>query len=225
LRKITGLQIGLFFALLGIILGLGIGTTALLLGGLALGDFRGVTLVAVAVVFIYLYAFAVFRLFLKVAPLHAGEVQLGSRQEFVYHVYLLFFLMVFYPVMRAGFIPVPLMRLVYLALGARLGRNTYSGGLILDPPFVQAGDNTLIGQGAMIIPHAIEGESLSHHPVRIGSNVTIGANAVILQGVTIGDGAVVAVGAVVRKGAKIGPGEVWGGVPAKRLQDRGESGG
>lgn len=223
MRKITGLQIGLFFTLLGLILVLGIGTTSLVFGKITLGDFRGVTLVVVAVVFVYLYAFVVFRLFLKLTPLHEGEIPAGSQQEFVYHIYLLFFLMLFYPVMRSGFVPVPLMRLVYLALKAHLGKNSYSGGLILDPPFVFVGDNTLIGQGATIIPHSIEGESLSHYPVIIGNNVTIGAGAVVLQGVTIGDGAVVAVGSVVRKKTVIGAGEIWGGVPAKRLQDRREA--
>jgi acetyltransferase-like isoleucine patch superfamily enzyme len=36
-------------------------------------------------------------------------------------------------------------------------------------------------------------------PIRVGRDVWIGANAIILAGVTIGDGAVVAAGAVVRR--------------------------
>ncbi len=72
----------------------------------------------------------------------------------------------------------------------------------------------------MVIPHAIEGEHLSHESVRIGNQVTIGANAVVLQGCVIEDGAVVAIGAVVAKGTHIGRNEVWGGIPAKRLSVR-----
>ncbi|HAZ61859.1 MAG TPA: transferase, partial [Gammaproteobacteria bacterium] len=62
-------------------------------------------------------------------------------------------------------------------------------------------------------------------PIEIGDRVTIGANAVVLAGVSIDDGALVAAGAVVPKGTRIGPGEVWGGVPARRLRPRVVEGG
>ncbi len=218
MRKITLVQTATFVLLFSIILGLGIGTTALLLGQAPLGDFRGVVLVVAGIFLIYVFALVVFRLFLRFLPLPAGEIGRASRQEFVYHVYLLFFLILFYPIMRSGFVPVPLMRLFYLALGAKLGQNTYSSGIILDPLFVEVGDNTLIGQFSLIVPHVIENEKLGHYPVRIGHNVTIGAQAVVLAGVTIGDGALVATGSVVKKGTHIAAGEVWGGVPAKRLR-------
>jgi acetyltransferase-like isoleucine patch superfamily enzyme len=131
---------------------------------------------------------------------------------------LLFFLMLFYPLMKSNLLPVPLIRLLYLGLGARMGENTYSGGILFDPIFIDLGSNTLIGQGAMLIPHVIEGPRLAHHPIHIGSNVTIGANAVILADVRIEDEAIVAIGAVVPKGSRIGRGEVWGGIPARRLR-------
>ncbi len=217
MRKINLLQTLTFLSLLALILVLGAGTTGLLLGGLPLGDFRGVVLVLAGVVFVYLYAFVVFRLFLFLFPLHPGEIARDSKQEFVYHVYLLFFLILFYPVMRSGMTPVPIMRLVYQALGAKLGPNTYSSGIILDPRFVTVGGNTLIGQFSLIVPHVIENEKLAHYPVVIGDNVTIGAHAVVLAGVTIEDNALVATGAIVKKGTHIAAGEVWGGVPAKKL--------
>ncbi len=50
-------------------------------------------------------------------------------------------------------------------------------------------------------------------PVEIGSNVWIGANAMILPGVRIGDDAVVAAHAVVNK--DVPDGGVVGGVPAR----------
>jgi acetyltransferase-like isoleucine patch superfamily enzyme len=55
-------------------------------------------------------------------------------------------------------------------------------------------------------------------PTKIGRDVWIGANAVILGGVTIGDGAVVAAGAVVTKDVE--PGAVVAGVPARVLRKR-----
>lgn len=55
-------------------------------------------------------------------------------------------------------------------------------------------------------------------PCKIGNDVFIGANSVILDGVTIGDGAVIAAGAVVNK--DVLPYEVVGGVPAKHIKFR-----
>jgi acetyltransferase-like isoleucine patch superfamily enzyme len=48
--------------------------------------------------------------------------------------------------------------------------------------------------------------------------VTIGTTAVVMSDVIIGDGAIVSAGAVVTKGSRIGAGEVWGGMPARRLK-------
>jgi len=203
----------LFFSALG----LAIISTSFFFGNLMLGDFRGIILVVLGVGSLYVYAVLIYRLFLYFYPLQRGEISMGSAEEFIYHVYLLFYLILFYPVMRSGFVPVPLMRIVYLSLGARLGRNTYSSGILLDPPFIHIGDNTIVGQYALLIPHVIEGSKLAHEPIYIGNNVTIGAHAVVLSGVRIDDDALVATGAVVKKGTHILTGEVWGGVPARRL--------
>jgi acetyltransferase-like isoleucine patch superfamily enzyme len=218
MRVIRPSQVAVFLALFCLALLLAVATVAYALGRLPLGDFRGVTLLIAAIFFLYLYGIALYRLFLHFAPLREGEIEEGSRQEFVYHVYVLFYLILFYPIMRSGFPPAPLMRLFYLALGARLGRNTYSQGILHDPPFIDVGVNSVIGQDALLIPHVIEGRRLAHYPIRIGNNVTVGAHAVVLPGVTIGDDAIVATGAVVLKGTRIGAGETWGGVPARRLR-------
>src|SRR5438552_5381564 len=145
MRKISWAQILTFIVLYCIILALGIGSTWLLLGGLPLGDFRGVTLTLAALVLIYLWAFLIYRLFLRVMPLKEGVVPEGSREEFAAQVNILFYLMLFNSLIRTHFLPVPLFRLIYLALGARLGRNTYSAGVILDPPLTRVGTNCIIG--------------------------------------------------------------------------------
>lgn len=218
MRTIRLSQIAVFLVLFGVALAAALAVTALAFGALPLGDFRGITLVAIAVVLLYVFGIAVYRLFLAVVPLREGEIAEGSQQEFVYHVYILFYLLLFYPVIRSGLLPTPLMRVFYLALGTRLGKNTYSQGIIHDPPFIEVGDDSTIGQSALLVPHVIEGRKLAHYPIRIGNNVTIGAQSVVLPGVEIGDGAIVATGAVVTKGTRIAPGEVWGGVPARPLQ-------
>jgi acetyltransferase-like isoleucine patch superfamily enzyme len=221
MRKIAPSQILTFLLLLLLILILGIGSTWLLLGTIPLGDFRGVVLVSAAILLVYSYAVVVYRLFLAIMPLlECEEMPAGSKQEFAAQVNILFYLLLFNSLIRTHFIPVPLLRLVYIALGAHLGRNTYSAGVILDPPLTSIGDNCIIGHDAVLFSHAIEGNQFSLRAIRIGNNVTIGATAVIMSGVTIGDDAIVSAGAVVTKGTCIGAREIWGGVPAKLLKRR-----
>lgn len=218
MRKIEPAQILVFVLLLAVAVAIAAAVTWLVLGRVPLGDFRGVVMTLAGVMLFYVAAIATFRVFLRLRPLPRGAIERGSRAEFTYHVYLLFFLLVFYPVMFSSIVPVPLMRLFYQGLGARMGPNTYSGGVLFDPPFLELGANTIIGQRALVIPHVIEGDRLEHHVIRIGDNVTIGAHAIVMSDVEIGDGAIVSAAAVVSKGSRIGPGEVWGGVPARRLR-------
>jgi acetyltransferase-like isoleucine patch superfamily enzyme len=217
MRKITTAQIALFSVMFSVILVLGTGTAYGLIGMLPLGDFRGVTVVIGMVVLVYLYAFVVYRLFLHFLPLQEGDLAEGSREEFVAHVNNLFYLILFNSLIRTHFLPAPLMRLIYQALGTRMGENTYSVGAILDPPLTELGANTIVGHDAVLFCHAIEGQHFSLSRIRIGDNVTVGATAVIMPGVSIGDAAIISAGAVVLKDTQIAPGEVWGGVPAKRL--------
>jgi acetyltransferase-like isoleucine patch superfamily enzyme len=176
--------------------------------------------VVAAVVLIYLYAFLVYRIFLSLIPLETGELKPGSRAEFAAQVNILFYLMIFNSLIRTHFLPIPLLRLVYLALGARLGRDTYSAGAILDPPLTVIGDRCIVGHDAVLFAHAIEGSHFALYPIRIGNNVTIGGMAIIMPDVVIEDEAIVSAGAVVTKGTHIGAGEIWGGVPARRLKLR-----
>lgn len=218
MRKIQPVQIAVFASLSAGAVLFAAETTWLAFGRVPLGDFRGVVLTILGVVVFYFYAIALYRGFLWFFPLRDGEIPHGSSQEFIYHVYVLFYLMIFYPIMRSGFMPAPVMRTFYLALGAKLGENTYSQGIIHDPGFVKIGSYSVVGQSALLIPHVIEGDKLAHYPITIGHRVTVGAMSAVLPGVTIGDGATVATGAVVPKGTVIGAGEIWGGVPAKRIK-------
>lgn len=218
MRAIKPGQIALFICLLLLILALAGATTALLFGALPLGDFRGVALLLIALLLVYLYAFVVYRCFLRLLPLHEGEIAEHTRDELAANVNILFYLLLFNSLIRTHFLPVPLQRLVYLALGARLGANTYSAGALLDPPLTHIGSNTIIGHDAVIFAHVIEGARLELKSVHIGSTVTIGAKAVVMAGVHIGDHAIVSTGAVVTKDTHIASGEIWGGIPARRIK-------
>lgn len=95
----------------------------------------------------------------------------------------------------------------------------------------EIGDGTMIDMGAILGGRAIVGkhshigagavlagvvEPASAQPVRVGDNVLIGANAVVIEGVSIGDGAVVGAGAVVIK--DVAARTVVAGVPAKVIK-------
>ena len=56
------------------------------------------------------------------------------------------------------------------------------------------------------------------HLVKIGNDVWIGSNVLLLPGITIGDGAIIAAGAVVTKDVE--PYAIVGGVPAKTIKKR-----
>lgn len=61
----------------------------------------------------------------------------------------------------------------------------------------------------------IEGHPVTRGSVKIGSDVWVGAEAMILSGVTIGDGAVIGARSLVNK--DVAPYEIVGGTPAKSI--------
>ena len=86
---------------------------------------------------------------------------------------------------------------------------------------VSIGDNVLIAAGAAIISqgHPIvppRWNSVISNEVRIGDEVWIGANAIILPGVTVGDRSIIAAGAVVTQ--DVPPSCTVAGVPARVIR-------
>ncbi len=218
MRKITPKQITFFMSLLTVILISGITLAVGILAWIPLGEYRGVVTFFFCLLMIYLVAFTVYRIFLHFYPLQEGEIEVGSAAEFSAQVNILFYLLLFNSLIRTHFIPVPIMRLVYLALGAKLGENTYSAGTILDPALTELGDNCIIGHDAVLFSHAIEGSSFALLKIKVDDNVTIGAHAIIMAGVVIEEGAIVSAGSVVLKNTRILKNEIWGGIPAKKIK-------
>lgn len=227
MRSMRAAPVAVFLLLLCLVFALAGGTLQLGARLLALVALRpaadGVVAWLAALLLIQLYAMLVHRLALAALPLRPGVIAVGSRHEAIYQVYVLFYLILFNTVLRGGWLPIPLLRLVYLALGAQMGANTYSCGIICDPTFVRIGANCIMGEGSLLVPHQIEGRQLAHFPIVIGDGVTVGAHVVLLPGVTIGNGAMVAANSVVTKGVHIGAGETWGGNPARLLARRAHS--
>jgi UDP-3-O-[3-hydroxymyristoyl] glucosamine N-acyltransferase len=109
-----------------------------------------------------------------------------------------------------------------------IGKNTTIGNYT----FIYASEKITIGDNCMIAPfvyivdsqHGMDREfnmnsqSNTTKPIKIGMDVWIGANSVILSGVQIGDGAVIASGSIVTK--SINPYSIVGGNPAKLIKMR-----
>jgi acetyltransferase-like isoleucine patch superfamily enzyme len=222
MRKIKLNSILVFNCLLILAIILAVFVTHSIFTPLSLGDFTGIAYTLIFVIFFYLILISIYRSFLRLFSRlfsqHARVIKEGSKDEFIFNIYLLFYLIPFHPLIKNKLIPVTFMRLIYIMLGAKLGDNTYSAGTILDPPLTYVGNNTIIGQDSILISHIIEGGHLAYAAIRIGNNVTIGANSVIMAGVIIENNAIVGAGAVVTKKTEIKANEVWGGIPAKKLR-------
>jgi acetyltransferase-like isoleucine patch superfamily enzyme len=93
---------------------------------------------------------------------------------------------------------------------------------------LEVGADALIASGCYFVDHdhgfSTRREPIARQadgveaPIAIGDDVWLGAHVVVLKGVTIGRGAIVAAGSVVTR--SIGPYEIWGGVPARKLRER-----
>ena len=62
------------------------------------------------------------------------------------------------------------------------------------------------------------GHNVTLHGCKIHDLALIGMGAIVMDDAEVGEGAIVAAGAVVLSRTKIGPGELWGGAPAKFIK-------
>lgn len=208
MRKIPSLPIILFLIL----------SSASIAIGYIVATLSTVSLGVLAVIVISL---VIYRLLALMYPVReAGYTE--KNIPLAYEVQLLYDLFFFFIVSSLHILPVPLTRLYMKTLGMKIGKNSYPGFTEINNPihFISAGDNVVFGTNSIITPHTYESNGrLTIKPIRIGNNVTIGMNSVILPGVTVEDGAVVAAGAVVTKNTHIKRGEIWGGIPARKIKD------
>ncbi|MBQ7526015.1 MAG: sugar O-acetyltransferase, partial [Abditibacteriota bacterium] len=107
-----------------------------------------------------------------------------------------------------------------------IGKNVYANFnlTLVDDTDIYIGDNVLIGPNVVLDagthPVAPEYRALQYQynlPVRIGNNVWIGANSVVLPGVTVGNGSIIGAGSVVTK--DVPENVIAAGVPCKVLRE------
>lgn len=99
-----------------------------------------------------------------------------------------------------------------------------------DVHYIRIGNNVNIQDGAIIhctykkAPVNIGNNvSIAHnaivHGCSIEDNVLVGMGAILMDDVYVESNSLIAAGAIVSKGTRVKSGEVWAGVPAKKIKD------
>ena len=204
----------LFFVVL---LSLSLTAVVFVIEPISRGAFGGYHVIADFFSFLLLYGLfsgLLLQVLVKIIPLQEGSFGLDDKNFTYWKLYS----MVFYTG-RAFLLPLTLMaaRPVVLKLfGARVGADVAIGGDIDSPYLTTIGDGTAIGNGSHVVGTMTVNDRIFIGSVRIGRNVTIAMNAVVLPDVHVGDNAVVEIGSVVMPGTRIPPGERWRGNPARK---------
>ena len=193
-------------------------TSSTLTGCLPL-EFAGIAKIALFVLLLFLVTGLLLRRVRMICPMKEGSFPLDKSKEgaswklqgFLYIFNLGLF-------MNSYLIPVNLRGLLYSFLGARIGKWVMIGGKILEPPLVEIGNYSQLGEDVLLTAHTVERGMVTLGKIRIGRHVTIGVKAVIFPGVEIGDNAIIAAGSVVTKNTAVPMNEVWGGIPARKLK-------
>lgn len=115
--------------------------------------------------------------------------------------------------------PSPLAILFYQMMGMKIGKGSQINSTwISDPSLIEIGAKTTIGGSVAIVAHYGQGGLLVIAPVKIGNNCTIGIKATVMGGVIIGDGAKILPHSVLLPKTVVPAGEIWGGVPAQKVE-------
>lgn len=123
---------------------------------------------------------------------------------------------------------------VYLERGSHLSRDLVAEEYVFVARGARIGPRTSIGRYSMLAPNvSIVGADHNSDRVgvpiqfggrppqvstQIGRDCWIGAGVIVLRGVAIGDGSIIGAGSVVTR--CVPRGEIWAGVPARKIRDR-----
>lgn len=115
--------------------------------------------------------------------------------------------------------PSPVNILFYRMMGMKIGKGvTINTTWISDPSLIELGDKVTLGGSVTLVAHYGQGGLLIIAPVKIGRGCTIGLKAIIMGGVDIGENVKILPQSVVMPKTVIPAGEVWGGVPACKIE-------
>ena len=182
---------------------------------LSVGGFLGYFAFTVAVIFVA----GLFRV-VTFAGTPLGTYSYYSGKGFRWASYNALILLVRYTCMNWMRVT-PLLVLFHRLMGMKVGKRVQiNTSVIGDSNLIEIGDDTVIGGDVTLIGHSAERGNLVTARVKIGANVTVGLMAIVMPGVVVGDRAVIAANAFLAKGTVVGAGEIWGGIPAKKLGER-----
>jgi acetyltransferase-like isoleucine patch superfamily enzyme len=106
-------------------------------------------------------------------------------------------------------------------MGAKVGKNVQiNSKKCFDLSLIEIGDNAVIGGYATVMCHSFERNRLILRKVKIGKNVVLGLNSVVMAGAEIGEGAFITAGAILGKNKQVAPHSVYVGVPAESTKER-----
>uniref|UniRef100_A0A7S2HIV8 Uncharacterized protein n=1 Tax=Zooxanthella nutricula TaxID=1333877 RepID=A0A7S2HIV8_9DINO len=109
---------------------------------------------------------------------------------------------------------------VYRANGAKVGRNCYLSGLVVEYDLLSIGDDVAIGDGCDTTGHTVENMVIKLAATNIGNGAALCPTAFASPGTVLEDGAVLLENTQVLKGETVPAGEVWAGMPAARCEPR-----
>lgn len=100
------------------------------------------------------------------------------------------------------------------ACGAKIGKDCYLGGLVVEYDLLTIGDNVSIGSGCDTTGHTVENMVIKLAPTRLGDGVAMLPGSFAMPGSVVEDEAVLMEHTQVLKGEVVPKGEVWAGMPA-----------
>jgi len=104
------------------------------------------------------------------------------------------------------------------AMGMKIGRHAFiNTEYISDPSLITIGDDAVIGGSVRIFAHYGGRGNLVIAPVVVGGRATLGLASCVMGDVIIGADATLLPHSVLLPGSRVGPGETWGGVPARLI--------
>lgn len=116
------------------------------------------------------------------------------------------------------FTPTPINHWFYRRMGMKIGKGAQINSTqISDPMFIQIDEKVTIGGSVTLAAHYGMAGYLILAPIRIREGATLGLRAIVMGGADIGKNAKVLGNSLVLPKTVIPDGEIWGGVPAKKL--------
>ncbi|MFW9991391.1 MAG: acyltransferase [Candidatus Odinarchaeota archaeon] len=108
--------------------------------------------------------------------------------------------------------------------GLKCGKNVHiaTRTYVETAGLVEIGDNSFIGYNSVVSGHGNENRSIIVEPTRIGKNCLVGTYSLVGPGCTLEDGSVLGGKSALKKGDTIPANQIWVGVTAKYLKDKGQ---